>query len=436
MYKEIKDINTDSEPIEGIVVPTATWEKMEALAKGLNESKLSDSDKEVISIAITGKANTLRDIESDKLKGIRVLTKNRSINITEKSDPIAVMLSDLSLGVMEEVELIHSGFKVTLKPITDDMFIALDARLAKETIRLGRETNGLIYSNYSVALAKLIVDFIVPNIQKHTLKLDKSDNIMDYIKIQDLPQLLLGVINSRYSNGVTIVRGCVNSTVLVDGKPKCTHAISALLDASKLSYIDRDRVTDEMDSFLSKESVTKSEVETYQNRLFSSVNSSVNIDVNGKTLTINFKIPTIKEYIEIGEYWVKKVLKKTDNLLREKVTEEEKESLIEMQSKQMYLGSYLHLIRSINTPSVQIDHLSKLNQTLAMLSGTKEVYEGILEGINKFKNEITFAVIGLPEYVCPSCSVEQSEEVVIPLDMIKTFFDLASLQNTLIMERG
>ena len=418
-------------------LPVTDYKSIKKIIDHIEQVNLNEKEEEALLVTLKSKDGGLRDIK--KIVGINdsTLLPTNPIEVSENSDAVAMFNADLNLGVFQTVKLIHSGFSITYRPITDDQFIGLDTRLALETINLGRSTNGLLYSNLSAGLVKLLVDFIVPSIHKTTLQLDKKDNIMEYIKIQDFEYLLLGIIKSRYQNGIAITKGCVNNAVLVEGKPKCTHTVTGTLNTTLLSYIDHDLVTDEMLLFMAKDTVSKKEILFYQNNLPQNKPKVYSLNINDKEFKVTLKASSVKDYIALGDYWINKVIKKTEKLLNDKITESAKIDMINAQAKQYYLGTYLHLFNSITSSTVTLTKIIDINRALNSLSGNPHSYDAIIDIIDEFKNQVSITRVGLPTYTCTECKNTQTkDDKLIPLDMVKTFFDLTSLHTGQILQRG
>ncbi len=77
------------------------------------------------------------------------------------SAAIAKFSSAMGIGESTHVPLWHSGIWVTIKPPKDTDVINLEIALANNQIKLGRDTNTLVYSNYSVVFNRIITDFII-----------------------------------------------------------------------------------------------------------------------------------------------------------------------------------------------------------------------------------------------------------------------------------
>lgn len=451
----------------GILFPTTLYEKLVEFIKTIEpipaeefELLYNDSQRFSTGMAIESERfNVIDDVYAKKLNK----TLDRFINIPNYSDSslemraitpktkegnlsgqvaINVFTSLLGVGEVTQIPLWHSGFWITIKPPVIADLINLEQAIANNQILLGRETNTLVYSNYSVVFNRIVVDFILSHMISCSLKLPVGDDIRDYISTQDLYPLILGMLNSMYPNGIDVTRGCINTTRVEDDKtPKCTFIGSGNLDTKKLIWINRKSLNSYMLDIMSKrrpDSVSVDEVKEYQRTIKEMHPRTINIDTeNGNTVSFTFKIPTLREYIDNGEAWVNNVIKKSEELFTEQDSAEIKNMKVNDILLSIVLGIYNIFVSEIKSNQYDINDIETITSVLEILSADNKLFETFNKEVSKYISDAVIAVVATPNFECPVCKQEsQTDSTVvnkafkelIPLNVLETFFALSVLR--------
>jgi hypothetical protein len=356
---------------------------------------------------------------------------------------VAVFSSLLSTGNVIQVPLWHSGFWLTLRPPTQTELISLEIALANNQVELGRKTNTLIYSNYSVVYNRILVDFILEHKINQTLKLSPEDDIRNYILVQDLYPLYLGLINSMYPSGFDIVRTCVNSTIIDNEtkKPKCDFTVTGKVAGTKLLWVNRKILTTGMLELMSSripDSVSIDQIKEYQ--LSIDVLQDKKVDIvseNDVTFTLTLGLPNVKQYIDHGEAWVNDIISKAEELFTEADTAELKHNKIQELVASVVLTTYSCYVKNIASGEVSADDRYSINEILSILSTDDKVYNTFMEQIPNYISKAVIAIVATPNYICPTCNSNQNEisgvsnpnfKEHIPLNMLEYFFGLSALR--------
>lgn len=379
---------------------------------------------------------------------------------------VSALMSMLNLGEITQVPLWHSGFWVTLKAPTIKDMLSLDAELTSFQVELGRQTTGLIYSNYNVIFNKIIVNYIKRLIIDTSIKLDLSDDILDYINVQDLYPLVNGLIATMYPGGIKYAQRCVNtfntqeeidniknnlkdidSVKNIEVGSKCDYTIQGKLDAKKLLWVNRKALDKTMLEHMSNRrpnSVSKTEVEEYVKSLRTKLNYD-NVKVlrsEENDLNINFKInpPSLNKYIREGEIWVEDVIKAAQDLYTDSDTDEDKNIKIDAIVSIMGLGLYGSYVDEIdveqNGKKVEING-GDIRDALSVCSADSKIYYQFENAIKEVLEETAIAIVGMPTFICPKCQKDIAGENkpnnkwfkdIIPLNMLVPFFHLNQLR--------
>lgn len=343
----------------------------------------------------------------------------------------------LGLGDVVNIPLPHSGIWVTIKPPTEKDLIDFYNTIFREKIILGRSTFGLTLSNFSVYINNKLFDFIVKHIHSVNYQDINKNDLKNYILIHDFPILAWGFACSIYPNGFDYQRACVNNV------EQCTYIAKAVINMTKLLWIDNPSLTEAQKLIMSENRPNKLTIESY--RKFISEHTKVSgteFRVNDN-IKVKLKVPTFNEYITDGLAWVNKINSAIDSAIVEEGNEEEaKTELLNQYVKSSILRQLNHFVDYIEVDDGVINDRDTINDVLELFSSDDNIRSIITENILKFKANTTIGLIGIPEYKCPNCGKSQNTDVederfvnVIPLDVMNIFFTLATLRISKILER-
>ena len=474
---KLNEVDPDGKAIDAVILPSATYNDIYKAMKIMDETTSEDdvdnfTSKEALAVGIaadgirvTVKQNTLvkalnnkeadwmqKPTYADKALTIRELAvgKGGKGGVIKGSAASAKFYSYLGLGGIIQIPLWHSGFWISLKAIKESELLNLEMMIAENQIRLGRETNTLIYSNYSVVFNRIVLEFITRHIQSCTLDIDNLNDITKYIKMQDLYPLVNGLIQSIYVKGFKDVRTCVNSLNInpTTNKPECDFTLESIIDPKKLLWVNRKELSTEHMKIMVKrspKSVTLDEVLEYQATLnVNKIKAHTIPTENEMDVIVNIKTPTLKEHIESGELWVNNIITLTEKLFTEDISVTEKNKRVNSSSKMVLLSAYNHFISSIETVDGSIVKAkADIDEVLEILISDKIAFKAILNALRDYIDLNTIAIVGIPKYKCPNCTTKQGEDSItpdafkdiIPINVLEAFFDLSILKTSKISER-
>lgn len=412
-------------------------------ALGMNMSASSYSiDRDVYQKELNNPNNIFVNKLSygDKDLSIRPIGMNTKAKALSGDSAIAKFSSMLGVGEIVQIPLYHSGFWITLKPILDTELFNLEMQIANNQIELGRITNGLIYSNYSVVYTRIITDFIVSKIQSQTIALEEEDDIRDYIKVQDIYVIAAGLLYSMYPNGYTLSRPCSNSLVLdEDNKLKCNHILKAKVDFRWLVNVNYSALSKDHKQHMSSRSpnsVTKEAVAEYVKTLSINKPKQYTYETGTGTTTLEIVTPTLGEYINNGEKWVMEIISSCRSLFTDTTSPEEKNRIINETSNTVILNIYnIYVTKIIFDDGSYVSNKADINQALGILSGDETNFAKVINDIISYIETNVVAITGIPDYTCPTCKMEsQNGETVtnkdfkdiVPINLLQTFFVLSA----------
>jgi len=451
----------DEENVPYAVLPPGTLKLIKEFITSLtNDEKLNDltedqqktladiiSSTNGIDIKDVGSRTPLEDTLTDKpeINNKKLVLKSLTPKIKSNSfSSVKLKLtSGLGIGTPIHIPLWHSGFWITINPLLNSEKINLQLALGEETDRIGRYTHSLIYSNYSVIYAKIIMDMIKSKIIDTSLNLDDNDNIFDYISIEDLDIIIWGLLKSIHPEGFNYILYCKNSIRLNEDEiPKCNFRKKENLDLNTLLRVDITKIPDEHKAIMTKRSsrsVTKEDIEEYKSAIRKE--DTIEIKHNDLFVTIDIKSPSISKYLEYGETFIELLRDKALEVLENGgdinidggkliKSEAEAEALI---INAIMLQIYAHFINRITVNGTEVKGSNEISEVLEILSNNKKHKNEILSRIIDFIDKSLIAIIGIPDFICPECYSSQSESnnnfrSFIGLDVYNYFFIMLVFQ--------
>jgi hypothetical protein len=162
-------------------------------------------------------------------------------------------------------------------------------------------------------------------------------------------------------------------------------------------------------------------------------------------IKINLYTPTIDVHFEQGIKWVNDIVEAIEKMVigdDDKGTKE-KDRLYGQRVRASMVRQYSHFIESIEVDEVRIDKPEALREAMDVMSGDDSTRVQVINEVNKYIADTTFALIGIPAYNCPVCKKPQNPEPlnerfteVIPIDVVDVFFELLILRITRLQERA
>ena len=442
-------VDLSKRELEQQVILPVGIDKSYAGAETHIQGRLNDntySEEETISIGIaywgeqhgmTGKVRknfTGTTDVSYKEKSLKPVEPNVAFSGRVSGNSVKNMArSFLKQGSLRRFPLWHSGFWITVDTIAILDRLPLDAMIADRSLEVGMNTAGLIYSNDVVLYNEIVLDFIVEFIKDTSLKLDDNDNIRDYIDIADMDTLTLALINALHPNGVDISMGCKN----VLNEKVCNYVISGKADPKEMLSVDIDKLREEQLEIISKtspNSVTKDEIKKYRDEYSNSLKEVTYSYGENDELKITVTAPTVNEYIQAGDVFIRSVESNVDAMLMEDKGEDDKHKKIDDVLKAVVISKYISFISSISLNGAKVLGINDIFNFLNTLSDDTDLTNKILSDISDFISDRTISVVGTPVYTCPNCrkATESGEttafENIVPLNVIKVFSKLRTVR--------
>lgn len=377
--------------------------------------------------------------------GVRTVEfKNNAKNLSTKS-AIARFQSIIGLSNTITVSLYHSGFTIGLSAPTQAELNTLHMEIYSETLDVGRNTSAFIASHKRGGAVRIMRDYIKSKIVSCSLSVD-FDDVFKYISILDFDSILLGLLAATYVDSIVVSRTCKNSQVIDEtGSVKCMHTIRSELNPRKMLFVNKDMLTNDMAMTISKRttgSVTMEERDAYISSLNNILENKRKIkkdvflgNFKGNELYVEFKIPTVDEFVEESDIWVEETKLQLDELIDKTADIKRSNALESIMANKILTNINAtitgFLVRDEYGNESKHEDREFIRSILVSLSGEMGIVEDVLIKLKEFLNESTISIVAINKFICPSCKEENSEEDTpsafedfIPLNMLDFLFTL------------
>lgn len=396
---------------------------------------------------IYGADNVYRDIlNSDRVRN-SVTYENNNIGINKKEITVmsnnqatvaAALLSRTGVGKWIEINLIHSGFTITLRPIPISVIINMIQKKNNETIRLGRITHTMIFSAMTLLYRQILVEYIIPYIHSYNVSDINKDSITDHIDIRDTPIIMLAILEAQNPNGIDIIRPCVNGYKEMEGEEvPCDGIISETIIPRAMLRLITERIKDEGIMHLRSPKVTMDDIKKYKQIYTSNIYGSRDIhiltDPEDETsgIDITIKSPNITQSIECDNRWIARVIDDAERFIvdyKGENVDDYRNNILEQLAIATLLNAYGSYVIKIKTADGELTQRDYIDSALMELSKNTYFENAFISGIVEYIEETTIAMVGLSAHVCPKCmkiqSIDEKDSIteVIPIDVFELFF--------------
>jgi hypothetical protein len=452
-YKDITPLDKEILENNNFVFPSGSYPDMKKRDEYLDThtdeeySELKDNDLatdeitlRAIKTSVYNGLTTSSDLvnEIDNLEtGKPLSTKFLNFKKLSKKNSRRTLGSVMGVAKPTNIPLWNSGFWITLKPINNTELINLQYAIVENEAILGKESNGLIYSNYTVITTKIIIDFLRDKIQSVSLTLEEDEDVMEFISIFDLFPIINGLLANINPRGHNYISTCKNSLKEGGDGMLCSNRIEGTIDFLKTLWVKRSSLTDIAIMQMinnGPNTIDKDSLSVYKEEITGNKDKDISLDFGESRIKLELKDCSIADYIKYGEVWLELLLSSTDSMFTENSSEAAKYEWLTIIQTSVGLTTYNHFINSVtisnDEESVKYDKYSEIDDVMRELSMDTIISEKVIDGINKFIDKNSISLVGVPSYTCPDCGIEQNEgrekldfSEIIPINPVKTFLD-------------
>lgn len=328
--------------------------------------------------------------------------------------------SKLGLGSPLQTPMVGSGFYVMHKPLADEEIIALWRDVLLETVKLGRVTHGLIFSNNQGIAARAVARAFVASIVETTVSDLKEDDIYDHLTINDLPTICTAVAGSVYPNGFPLSRSVFTQNT---NMPK--EEVSQMIDVRKSLWINGKMFNEEQLNHLSHRigrPMTLKSIKEYREHF--KVDQQPVIDI-GNGVRLHLHTPSLREYFDSCEKWITEITTTVQTALGTNPVEADRLRYISQLALSSRLRQYAHYVKAIEEDGELYTTRENVDKTLNGLSASPEASKMMYKAISDYINTTQVSIIAttsVNEYEDKTSGLKWPR--LIPIDALSVFFQL------------
>jgi hypothetical protein len=346
------------------------------------------------------------DMGGGKLSGERAIQRVRAL---------------MGSGGLVTVPLYHSGFHITIKTPSESALIEVRRRMENERIELGRYTFGMVFSNTASYTVNIMMDLILEHVTETTLK--NQTDLRQRIDALDIPVLMWGMACAVWPNGFQYARALTTEQGILHHQ-----VITGLIDVAKLLWVDNKAFTAKQKAHMSNRvvgSMTDEQIQAYKDDFPLRAGRVVQL---APGISVEFAPPSVEAYIASGRRWVEKLVQIVEGTItndREDI--EGRNRAIVQHGNATYMRQLGHWVKQIKLGEIDkeevIDDTENVELVLETLSESQEIREAYIAGYRNYVNDITTAIIAIPEAASNDLMVPRFPNL-IAIDVISTFFIL------------
>lgn len=347
-----------------------------------------------------------------------VLTGAQAINAVQRH---------LGIGGNFSTVLPHSGFWITLRPPFEDTILELNRQIQNIKTEVGRQTYGLMLNSYNGLINELFVRFALGAMQRNSVK--DVDDLLKIISVHDINIIIWAYMCTIYPNGFNHRSACIADP------SSCTHVTEDLINVRRLMFMDTNAFTSEQLEHLksfSASSMTVASVEKYRKSMREKESKVIKLcEGREDEVRINLRVPSAYDYFDSTNRWINGIGTKVIETLGADSSFNERNKLISEHAASTQMRKYAHWVESIDIGGT-IDDRESIEMTLDAMSASIEIREEYQQKVSEYVEETCIALVGIPDYKCPSCGKFQiTEETknplhrsIVGLDVPMTFFTM------------
>lgn len=395
---------------------------------------------------------------------------------TASPDEIELMAKNYYTGgAGHRVPLWHSGIVVTIGPFSSNDIITMQTRMESLQVELGKATNGAIFSGDDCHLVNVIVDHILDHLTDCNVEGYHRNyrKLKDLILVADLPYLMAGALATINPGGYPLTYNCISRLYPIkedENTAPCDFVISPeigedgipkpnmMLNFLECMVEDKTRITDKMVQFMAKGATKykKADILNYQRDFVPEIQNcsepKVLIDDDDGHTSIQFRIPTVTEYLDAGALWCQAITNRINRVLGTAVIDvDDKEAIRKREDTFVtytavaQITNHMPWIKSLtfrdfddetgDIVNKEISDQAQIKAWLGMMTDISGASTKLESLVQEYKEEAFYTFTAMPNYDCPKCGTSQAPEsstypTKIPMNMVAYFFTLTGYRVT------
>lgn len=327
------------------------------------------------------------------------------------------------------IPLWHSGFWIALRQPSESTLIDLQQRILQDKVDMGRMTSGLVFSNMSVYMTQHVLDVAMDHLHYHSIDIDQSASVRDYILTQDLQIIAWGLAALIWSKGFKYTRA------LLDDKGAADKTITEKINLNRMLFTDSTMLNDWQRSHMSnrgKSTVKLDMVKKYQAEFVYAAGKRIQIN---DTTFMTLRVPGLDKFIASGTKWVSSIQDMVTRVFTLELDDVSRNKYMGEQGQAQIMRQYGHWVESIEVNGFIVEDEESIESSLVALSQHAESRKAYMTKTREFIDETTFSCVCVPAITPQEMDAHKRHPHLVPIDALYTFFTLLDQKVLSIQQR-
>lgn len=357
--------------------------------------------------------------------------KQKLTNGHNKDEILSYVANKSGTGATFDFPMYHSGLWIRMKSPSLSALASLQHELNQVRISLGSDTKGMAFSNTSQVLTSIATDFALSYAVDANCNFRTPSDLKERIVTLDIPSLLLACAATLFPRGYNYMAPCVADM------DKCQFVVKEKLNLQHLQRVDVNALTrDQRQHMATRFSVkyTDEQLDAYRKQHQHGGERVVWFDDIGLKLSV----PTLQQHEEAGKAWIDGIIEMTQGAFNEPPHGANRNRYIDQLGQTTTARQYAHWVSGVldRDDDGEINEISSdtevIAATLDQVLSANEFAELFFKQVTEYIEDSMISMVAIRSYNCPKCNTPVAEkfherfEHLVPLDMLTTFFTLAS----------
>lgn len=324
-------------------------------------------------------------------------------------------------GAVRRIPLYNTGFQIVVCAPTPDQLYTLINAMQSDFYTYGRDFGAHFHMYNDLLLKKAVVDMLSPRsggvtIQANFRAWDRGNNLIDQIRLHDLPHILTGLASTMFPDGYRFKHFCDHEG--------CTHVEEHLIDVRKLIRHDFAMMPpaciDKM-RFNNVDEANAEQTAEYRRQLHGDT------VVRFGDLGFRLQVPSLAGYLAAGDEFIASMLRETQASTKRDVL-----SAVAYRQNRIFTPWVKEVMyyKADGTVELQTPDPMVISEELmaVQLEDTSGVFD---RQMMDFMADSQVSHICYPAFKCPSCgNVPKTRNGFLTVDPIRSFFTMSMLRLT------
>lgn len=336
------------------------------------------------------------------------------------------------VGTVFDVPLYHSGLWLRLRTPPLSAITGLQYQMQQLKITLGSDTKGMAFSITAQAITSVAVDFVLQYVIASNVHYTTPSDLKEKILMLDVPTLLWGMAVTLWPKGYPYAHPCVADP------ESCQHVTRETLNLNRLFWTDTTVLTAKQLTHMARRFAPAANG-THASYLEEHTRGGPRVVWFGD-IGLQLKVPNLQQHEEAGKDWIDGIIQMTQGAFNEPPHGSNRDQYITRLGMATTARQYSHWVVAVHerdddgNEEMVSDDQEVLNETLNHVFSTDEYVDDFFGEVTRYMDDSLISMVAIPSFNCGACNKPASVRFherfdhLVPIDVLTTFFTLASLK--------